>query len=355
MNDLFDILKLIQTTDQKKVLATIIDVDGSSYRKEGAMMLHLEDSTQIGLLSGGCLENDVALRAEEIIKEQQSRAVVYDMKADDDITWGLNNGCNGKISILLEYVDAKLQNHLKQVEQYLKKGIPVFHIKRLSDLNSVLDYIFITPSQNRFGEWHDHNLLDIYRAIVNVKPKQGLFERNLNRYFVQAFFPKPRMIIFGAGPDVRPLVELAVSTGFYTIVTDWRSHFCSPSYFPNANEVHVEFPSTFVNNFTFNPEDSIIIMTHHFHKDQEILQELIQKKLKYLGILGPRKRTQQLLEDQIPKWIRSPVGLPIGAEGPNEIAISILADVIKTHRKKAHKHDLWYLFGGWSKQTNGLP
>jgi xanthine dehydrogenase accessory factor len=342
MNDLFDILKSIRTTEQKKVLTTIINVEGSSYRKEGAMMLYLQDNTHIGLLSGGCLENDLALRTEEIITEQQSRMIVYDMKSDDDITFGLGNGCNGKISILLEYVDANLEKHLKQVDKYLNKRLPVLHIKKLSHLNTVQEYIFISSHHDRFGEWHADDLLEIYRDVINDTFREGLFVKNLERYFVQAFYPKPRLIIFGAGPDVRPLVELAAKTGFYTIVTDWRPLFCCPLYFPNINEIIHEFPSTFLKTFSFDPEDSVIIMTHHFQKDQEILQTLLQKKLKYLGILGPRKRTQQLLKGvEIPEWLHSPVGLAIGAEGPDEIAISILAEVIKANRKKTHLHDLW--------------
>ncbi|MFC0560260.1 XdhC family protein [Halalkalibacter alkalisediminis] len=355
MKDLFHILKTIQTSECQKVLATIIDVEGSSYRKEGAMMLYLEDNTEIGLLSGGCLEQDVALKAKEVLINQQSRIVVYDMKSVDDITWGLGIGCNGRISILLEYIDEKLEKHLNQVNEYLNSGTPILHIKKLSHSDTVLDYVSIFSYHNHFGEWHDDDPLEIFRDVIDDKFRQGLFVKNSERYFGQVFYPKPRLIIFGAGPDVRPLVEIAAKTGFYTIITDWRPLFCCTSYFQNANEIVHEFPNTFLKTFSFDPDDSIIIMTHHFQKDQEILQILLQKKLKYLGILGPRKRTQQLLKrNDIPKWLRSPVGLPINAEGPDEIAISILADVIKTNRKKAHQHDLWNIFSRWSKQKNEL-
>ncbi|WP_100401204.1 XdhC family protein [Bacillus sp. FJAT-44742] len=355
MIERFNILQSVRTSEQKMVLATIINVEGSAYRKEGTMMLVFEDNVQIGVLSGGCLENDIVLRAAEVFKDQQSRILFYDLKTDDDTSWGISNGCNGKISILLEYVDAKLKKHLELVDKYINKGVPVLHIKKLSHSNSVLSYIFIPVHHPQFGDFNNDELKSVSSSIFENNINHKLFKKNLNHYFVQVFHPKPRLIIFGAGPDVRPLAEIAVKTGFYTVVTDWRPDYCTPIHFPSAHEVILEWPSRLLKSYPLTSKDSVIIMTHHFQKDQEILQSLIQEKLKYLGILGPRKRTQQLLnKEKIPEQLHSPVGIAIGAEGPDEIAISIIADVIKTNRKKGCQLDLWNLFSRRSKPKNGV-
>jgi xanthine dehydrogenase accessory factor len=353
MNELFEVLNALQDPKHRKVLSTIIDVEGSSYRKEGALMIYKENGTQIGLLSGGCLESDLALRADEVIKEKISRTIVYDMKSEDDLTWGQSSGCNGTISILLELVDTKLEKHLKNVQNYLKQGISVLHVKRLSEFGTVLDYIFITQDQKAFGEWRGGYPAELTQLFSKCKKGISNLENLPDRYFIQVFNPKPRLIIFGAGPDVRPLVSFAAKTGFTIIIADWRPAFCNKDYFPDATDIILN-PYSFLSNFSFSPNDSVIIMTHSFQKDQEILTTLFQKKLNYLGILGPRKRTYRLLEGRdIPDWLHSPVGLPIGAEGPEEIAVSILADLIRAVRKR-DQHDFWNIPSRRTEQKNGV-
>lgn len=355
MNDLFDILNVLQDSNCKKVLSTIIDVKGSSYRKEGAMMLHMEDGTQVGLLSGGCLEGDLALIADEVIQEKHSRTIVYNMTSEDDLIFGLGSGCNGKISVLMEPVNDVLEKHFIHMYEYLKQGIPVLHLKKLSESGDVLGYVFITQNQQLFGEWSEGNPLQFIKLFAKQE-KDGIFLGDSSeRYFLQFFRPKPRIILFGATPDVRPLVSFAARTGFHTIVTDWRPAFCNKDLFLDANEIILDSPSSFLSQFSFSDNDSVVIMTHHFQKDQEILNTLLQKRLHYLGILGPRKRTLRLLEGkEIPDRLHSPVGLPIGGEGPEEIAISILAEIIKTIRK-SDSYDCWNIPSSRSKQKNGLP
>lgn len=354
MANLFQILNELQELNGEYVLSTIIKVEGSSYRKEGTVMLYKDDGTQIGLLSGGCLEADLAERSKDVIKGKTSRTIVYDMKAEDDLSWGQGSGCNGTVSVLLEPIDYEFKEHLKRLQGYLNKGEPVLHVKKLSTFNTVTDYIFITESQQYFGKWSGIVPKYLYRMFHDRKVDLAALENLSERYFIQVFEPKPRLIIFGAGPDVRPLVRFAAETGFYVIVVDWRPSFCKHAYFSNADELVLDFPCSFIKRFLFMSKDSVIIMTHHFQKDRDILQALIQKNLQYLGVLGPRKRTYRLLESEnIPNNVHSPVGLEIGAEGPDEIAISILADVIKSNRKRT-SYDYWNLPSSRSEQANGM-
>ncbi|MDR6226785.1 XdhC family protein [Desmospora profundinema] len=339
MKDVFHILNELEHASGRNVLSTIIQVEGSAYRKEGAMLLVNEDGTQIGLLSGGCLERDLAEQAQRVLQEGTSRTIEYDMSAEDDRLWGQGSGCNGSIRVLLEVVDSPLAEHLKRLKKYLDEGISVLHVKKLSDTGSVTDYLFVTEHRQAFGKW------------------DGAFPMQWDRsegYFMQLFEPKPRLIIFGAGPDAVPLVRFAAHVGFSVTVTDWRPEFCNRTHFPDADDCRVGFPRSIVEHFSFSPRDSVIIMTHHFQRDREILQILLREKLNYIGVLGPRKRTSRLLgTEEIPNWIHSPVGLSIGAEGPEEIAISILADVIQTVRQRRKPHDYGNLFSSWAEQADG--
>src|SRR5690625_4890852 len=175
--------------------------------------------------------------------------------------------------------------------------------------------------------------------------------------YIHHFRPKPRLFIFGAGPDVRPFASMAETTGFSVKVWDWRPAFLE--HFPDTIVLrNPSIPET-IENLHFVPDDSVIIMTHDFQKDKELLHLLLEyEKISYLGILGPRKRTSRLLNGGvIPERLHSPVGLSIGADGPEQIAISIIADLIRTQRQSLQeeglsfdkKRDRRYLSGSGEK------
>ncbi|WP_409304146.1 XdhC family protein [Peribacillus sp. SCS-155] len=153
--------------------------------------------------------------------------------------------------------------------------------------------------------------------------------------YIQSYEPKPRLIIFGAGLDAMPIVKIASHTGFSVTVSDWRPALCNDHNFPEADQLIVGFPHETIPMLDLTSRDSVLLLTHHFQRDKELLAYLMRKELAYLGVLGPRTRTQRLLEGKaIPSLIHSPVGLAIGAEGPAEIAVSIVAELIKNQRRK---------------------
>lgn len=341
MGEIHQIVEAIQRSSSRSVLATIIHVEGSAYKKEGSIMLFLEDGTQIGVLSPGCLETDLAARVNEVLEAGVPRTYTYDMRVEDDLSWGQGAGCNGVIRVLLEPVDSRLREHLCMVQGFLDQGIPVAGIKKLTGDFSVTDFMFLTKDGQAFGKWRGE-APDVYENfLINGLPfaeKSGIryiHELSANIY-VHYFQPKPRFIIFGAGADVKPLALFAAQTGFSVVISDWRPAFCDEKHFPEADFLVLGFPAEAIEKLALTPYDFVIIMTHHFQHDKELLQAILKRDVRYVGVLGPRTRTSRLLDgDTIPEWIRSPVGLPIGAKGPEEIAISILADVIKTLRNPA--------------------
>lgn len=348
MNDMHSILDEIGKSNGLSVLATVIKIEGSAYRKEGTCMLFTEDGRQIGIISAGCLETDLAIRAENLLKDasMQSHIVVYDMRAEDDLSWGRGAGCNGKVHTLLEKVNPVYKAHLLEVKKHLDEGTPVKALKRIDQ--DTVRTTFITRNQHIFG--NEHTLSQHQLPFLLDGDKSGMVEDAEANIFIHHFHPKSRLFIFGAGPDVQPLARIAAQTGFSVKVWDWRPALLKQEDFPDAHLLE-DLPLTeVVSKGSFTAGDYVVIMTHDFQKDQAILHAFLrQKHLSYLGILGPRKRTARLLQEKpIPDFLHSPVGLSINAEGPEEIAISIIAEVIQTQREGKAQDELT----SWKRRAN---
>jgi xanthine dehydrogenase accessory factor len=327
MEDIYSILDLIDRPGGK-VLATIIDVEGSAYKKEGSSMIFFEDGTRFGTISAGCLEEDLALKATEVLKKGTVTTVHYDMSDEDDFSWGQGAGCNGIISILLESIDERLKTDLQKLKRYLNVNIPVLVFKKIGDLG---EYLFLPHHGEPFGWWDGEFPEEYYEARSGMFQDQPIFQH--------LYRPKPRLIIFGAGSDVKPLVSYAANIGFSVILCDWREEFCTKMNFPEAGRFIVGFPKEILKKLRFLPTDFVIIISHHFQRDQEILLNLPIKKISYIGVLGPKERTKRLLRNnEMSEWIHSPIGIPIGAKGPEEIAISVVAELIMVWRKTVHRN-----------------
>lgn len=321
-------------------LATIIHVEGSAYRKEGTSMLFRSDGTKVGMLSAGCLETDLSYRVQESRDEGKVKTVNYDMREVDDLSWGQGAGCNGVIHVLLEPVDAFQRDHLQKLKFHLDNGHRVTMMKKLTKEYSVSDYLFLSDDQHYFGKWHGRVLNEVKSLLNEIHQtfsKSGIkyFAELSSNVYIHSFEPKPRLVVFGAGADAVPLVKIASQAGFSVTVSDWRSALCNVDHFPDADGWLVGNPDESIPLLHLTRSDSVLILTHQFQKDQEILNHLKGKDLMYLGVLGPRIRTQRLLEGlEFPQEISSPAGLSIGAEGPEEIAISIVAELIQQQRSK---------------------
>jgi xanthine dehydrogenase accessory factor len=338
METMHDILHSISAPNED-VLATIIRVEGSAYRKEGTSMLFRKDGSKVGLLSAGCLESDLSCRVEEMSGTNDPQTVVYSLQAEDDLSWGQGSGCNGVISVLLEPINQPLHEHLTMLKSHLNLGNKVTLIKKLDKNLTVSSYLYMADDTTIFGSWTDEDLLigkTLLKRYHHLTPKSGtIYSPELaSHLYIHTFEPKPRLIIFGAGDDVIQLVNLAANTGYSVVVSDWRPALCNKEIFPKVDQIIVGFPEESLKQLTFKPSDSVVIISHNFQRDKEYLDSLLHHELTYLGVLGSRKRTERLLGGkEIPSRLKSPIGLSIGAEGPEEIAVSIVADLIQ-HRKR---------------------
>ncbi|MGP7815838.1 XdhC family protein [Niallia sp. 01092] len=328
-SDSYSVIQSIVNSNCSSYVATIIHVEGSAYRKEGTMMFFTEDGEETGLLSGGCVEQDILARVES--NTVNSCHLVYDLRSDDDLSWGQGVGCDGSIHILLERISATVKNDYHKLKDLLDGRIAVSHIKVLDQNFQLLNSLFITETGEIFGtKLKDRIDFSPYENNKMIHNKQ------LDCYiYKQAFIPPPRLIIYGAGPDVKPLTMYAKGAGFHILLADWRSGLCNKQQFPSVDEVMIGNPIVAMEKIQPSKEDYVLIMTHNFSKDKELVNYLLTKKLRFLGLLGSKKRSQRLLlSNTIPDWLHFPIGLPINAEGPDEIAISIVAQLIAEKNKK---------------------
>jgi len=337
LEEMHRIMEAIHRTDARSVLATITRVEGSAYRKEGTSALFLEDGSQIGVLSAGCLEADLAARVPELLEAGVSRSFEFDMQSPELLSWGEETGCSGVVHVTVEPLHDAFVEHLCTLKHYLDRQVEVMLVKRFGPDGSVADYCFFAGDGYRFGEREGEFPPALLESIFSEQSRRSgmRFVPSLQSdIFVHTYRPKPRLILFGAGPDARPLAAMASAAGFSVTVSDWRPALCDRRYFPEADCILSGFPEETIRRIHFTPRDYAVVMTHHFHRDRQLVRLLSGRQLCYLGILGSKRRTERLLEGiPVPMKVHYPVGLAIGAEGPEEIAVSIVAELISTLRQ----------------------
>ncbi|MFB4162305.1 XdhC family protein [Alteribacillus sp. JSM 102045] len=349
MNDFYRILgKMKNNKETRFAMATIIGVDGSAYRHPGAKMLISEDGRQYGTISAGCLEEDLSYQAYDVIMNRQPKTLIYDLRSEDDLSWGQGAGCNGSIKVYVEpyewdYVPPfHSQSIWPLVDSKLNLGHKIGMAKIISDNYSNRTHVFYSEDGQFIGTTNKNmkeKLLPELLSFIKSGKKIDLiqlsdFKENI---LFELYEPREQLYIFGAGPDVEPLARLASDTDFSVTIIDPRSSRCNEFIFPTVDQFILTHPESYLENHEIPNKSYILIMTHSFQRDSNILRKLIQSSPSYLGVLGPRRRTERLLlPDRLPDWIYSPIGLNIDAEGPEEISISIMAELLKV-RNKTHK------------------
>ncbi len=287
---------------QPAVLATLVRVEGSSYRRPGARLLLLTDGTRIGSISGGCLEEDIMERARRVLASGQPELAVYDTTSENDLVWGVGLGCQGVVRIFIERLPAVRPDWIATLATNL-------HARRETVL--AVDFAGEHPTGTRLA-----NETDVVHSSL----------------FVETIAAPPALIICGAGDDAQPLARLAKETGWHVTVTDTRAAYATTDRFPDADRAMAAPIAELVSRLQFDARTFAVVMTHRYADDREFLRELLPKDLPYLGQLGPRSRTDRLLSelttspDQLTK-LHAPVGLDLGGNTPETVALAILAEI----------------------------
>jgi len=320
------------------VLGTIVETAGSTYRKAGAMMLFDAAGNPHGLLSGGCLESDLAGHAARVGQGGEPKAVVYDMRVDDDAPWGLGLGCGGMVRILLQPIDpAEDSARLGALaELFGRRGRGLMLRVWSSSLESLP--VGTTLLRDEAGHWHGRDgspAADrLIAALPATRPQHAgslQLEEESGRASVLMIpvDPTPALLICGAGPDAAPLVRLAREIGWRVAVADHRPAYVERIESAGANEARVVRPQELGRSGLIDAADAVMIMNHHLETDRIAVRQALAGPARYIGLLGPVTRRERVLEG-LPAAERArvhgPAGLDIGAERPETIALSILAE-----------------------------
>lgn len=338
----------VRAQGQFAVLATVVKVSGSVYRRPGARMLIAQDGVRTGAISGGCLENDVAERAQQVLASGDPLLVEYDMTSEEEALWGFNMGCNGMVQVLMERVPEERE---PQQLSFLAKCLYEQQAGVMAIVFRV-EGALRAKSGSRLVLWENGTLLNgieeakLSRAVL-ADAKQALQDGKtvVQTYslptgeaevLIEVIQPVP-LLIFGAGADALPLVRLVKELGWHVTVVDHRPAYADPDRFPEADAVILATPEEVPHRLRLSPHTVAVIMTHDYACDLELLRRLLASPVRYLGVLGPRRRTERLLKalresglkptpEQLSRLF-SPIGLDIGAERPEEIALAILAEI----------------------------
>jgi xanthine dehydrogenase accessory factor len=322
------------------VLVTIVNKEGSSYRSPGAIMLVNSLGQSHGLVSGGCLEANIVLHAKKVFDNEQAHYVEYDMREEDGYAAELGVGCKGKIGILLQYLTTAHQSLLAQLFQRMQAGE-----------TSYLQHTFIAEesarqSLNNIGLFDNAGqfLISTHQAQADIKNvalmqmiKQDKAHSNMvigqSELSLTKISAPTNLWIFGGGSDAIPLVSMATQMGWRVTVVDHRSSYARSSSFKHAADIFRIHPDNFSQIAQFKQLDAAVLMTHNLNLDAAWLRLLHEHNLaKYIGLLGPIERrgnveTLANIADiaWLARYVNGPVGLDIGGELPESIALSILA------------------------------
>ena len=359
MKELQDIIatwKQLRQEKQTAVLATLIKVEGSTYRRPGARMLITKDGQHIGSISGGCLESDVVERSREVFETGIPTLVKYDTTSEDDLIWGLGLGCQGVAYILIERLNTEELNALDAIacclaQRQISAVATVFRVEGVAKVRTG-DRSIVFPDGKINSQICDRRLSskiqqDLRAAIAQRKSTNEAYisPEGIVEVFLEVIPPPLSLVIFGAGFDVLPLVNFAKQLGWYVTVIDPKARLQTKERFRECDRVILGISDEIKTQIEFDEHTVAVIMSHNYLYDLEFLQILIPISLRYLGILGPRKRTNRLLQDlQTEVYIfqpeqelyrYSPLGLDIGADNPEEIALAIIAEIcsVTNHRQ----------------------
>jgi len=348
-----EIRDIIRAFDEAKklgkqtALATVVHVEGSSYRRPGARMLIEDDGQLTGAISGGCLEGDALRKALLVMTEKRSRLVTYDTMDDDDAKFGVGLGCNGIIQVLIEPIDI------------LNPDNPIQYLKKVNEKRQTAALVTLFSLQDRKDPQYGTCLLlkedgdlvqhvPVLKDVLLADANEALINQNssFKNYtsddhnitaFIEVIKPPVSIIIIGAGNDVMPLVNMADILGWETTVVDGRANYAKQERFVSACQVLVAKPENVLEQIAIDEHTVFLLMTHNYNYDMAMLRQLLGKNITYIGMLGPKKKRERMLNElkdegssfteQQLSVLHSPVGLDIGAETSEEIALSILAEV----------------------------
>jgi xanthine/CO dehydrogenase XdhC/CoxF family maturation factor len=363
-----DALARASAAGERVVLATVIRVVGSSYGGVGARMLVRVDGSAVGLVSGGCLESDLAEHARRVHADGRADVVTYDTRADDDAVWGLGLGCNGLVEVLLEpLAPARGAAVAALLARALGADAPcvLATVVRVDGAAggaapgapAVGAHALLLAGADAHvaGDWGDGRALADAAAHAGdalAAGRRGLAREHGGVYVAfEVVTPAVRLVVCGSGPDAVPVASFAAQLGWDVTVVDHRpvAH-ARPERFPGARVAECADPLRLGEAVALTPRTAAVVMSHHFARDTDYVRALLAAGVAYVGVLGPRARTERMLAELAARGaaavgaeerLYGPVGLDVGGDGPQAIALAVVAEVsaVASGRRGGHLRD----------------
>lgn len=340
-------------------LATLVSVEGSSYRRPGARMLVREGGASTGTISAGCLEGDVVEHARGVIRTGKAVLVEYDTASTgEEMAWGLGMGCNGIVRVLVEplapeslYVAALRRSCASAADAASSSVATVYeHTPSPSaDATGQVEIgsrLFVGEDGEVLCEKLGGVLARLIETDVRASTREGSsgvrvyeLEGRTVKVFFETLAPPVPLVVFGAGQDALPVVELARTLGWLTEVVDSQARDASRARFAAADALTLARPEEIDARVRVTPRTLALLMTHNYAHDLALLKFLLASPARYVGVMGPRKRTERMLrelaeadptfrlEESDKSRLYAPAGLDLGANAPAEIALSIVAEM----------------------------
>ncbi|WP_374949316.1 XdhC family protein [Mucilaginibacter sp.] len=358
MKELKDIIAAFehaQNGGKQTALATVVHVEGSSYRRAGARMLVTDDGQLTGAISGGCLEGDALRKARLVMAQQKPMLVTYDTTDDEDAKLGVGLGCNGIIHILIEPITpGAINNPIDLFKRFLSSRQPAVLITVFS-LNdkqapqpgtcALMDHQEQVAGVFPDGTIQDAVLVDARYVLKygNSVTKTYIYQDKFT-CFIELLQPAVSLVVVGAGNDAIPLTNLASVLGWQVTVIDGRANYLSRERFPEAQKLIDAKPDLAFADILIDNRTVFVLMTHNYNYDMAILKQLLERLPVYIGALGPKKRLVRMLDElkdegltittEQLQSIYGPAGLDIGSENSEEIALSIVSEIQAVLRKR---------------------
>ena len=327
----------------RSAVATVVSISGSSYRRPGAKFLAAEDGSTAGSVSGGCLETDVRASALDVIREGAPRLLHYDTGSDEETVWGMGLGCEGAVDVFVAPAGGDLLSRARpRIGDLMTKRVP---------------FAICTPVEGPHagstlvlgaGAWSGTTgSAQLDAACENHVParledgKSGLERIAAQSVFVDILRPPPTLYLFGAGDDAGPLAALALEAGFSVTVVDHRRAYLTEARFPPPARLVLRRPEDGVQDLGLDRRSFVVIQMHALQHDREWMRAVENEPVAYVGLLGPRARKEHILRQLgmgDGERLFAPVGLDVGADGPEQVAISIVAEMLAVHAGRRPEH-----------------
>jgi xanthine dehydrogenase accessory factor len=336
-------------------LAMVTQISGSAYRRPGAKLLVEAGGSFLGSISGGCLEEDVREIGMGVLDSGTSRLLHYDTGTDESKLWGLGLGCDGEVDILVQPIsaaDAAAAGGVWARVRTLLDGDAPFALATLvdaSDAGRAGDTIVAGAGGLLAGALRDQGPetaaleAEVVRlALAALAGGRSRFETlGARRLFIDVLLPPPKLLVCGAGDDARPTVALAAMMGFRVSVADHRGAYLTAERFPEAQRLFLIRPEDEAPGLPGDGDTYAVIKTHSLMRDTAWVKRLAATEIHYLGVLGPRARIEKIAAElgmQGDPRLFGPIGVDIGADGPEQVGLSIVAELLAVHAHRQPRH-----------------